>query len=994
MKKTKLLLSLAITLICLSSTYAASFTPGNIVVTRVGPTISTTGAKAYLDEYTISGVLVQTIALPTDFYVPATSDCGLTSLSGDGQYLALSGMPAAQLTTTAATAYARKILTVNYDGTIAAYTPTVTTPVTTSTISAQTNSGSNTFTLKVANASIAVGQYVFASSIPIGTTVTAISGTSLTLSANALANIASGQTLVFMTSDTPLYSNLRAPKGVFTTDGSNFWLGSEEKYIQYFNPNVNGGVPTNIVADDARYLTSVNGILHKAVRYSKEIATIGTSTNPFPTTAATAVNTSIINSSNDAHQIIAVDVDATVDGQDVMYVAENKGVAGSSWGINKYSKVGTTWTSNGGFGAFADAYMGVTAKVTAPGIVTIYTISRPNIASGYDGGHLTKYVDNAGYNVAPNLTETTVLQSFNQATSPKGGAWRSVNLVPENKNKSISSSTSISSLNITPSTNITVTSELTIDAPRTVNSVTVAAGGKLTMSGGALTATNGITLESTASGTATLMDSYSTPTVNATVKQYVTAGRNWYMSAPVNNKPDNFSVLNRGASVQEYNEATGLWVIKTSGTLTRGKGYIQVAGSTEGSTGTVDFTGTTNSGNVTVALTNNADGGKGFNLVGNPYPSYLNWNFVATDASNTHVTTGAKMPTGTIWYRTVNYNGKSAWTATTTYALDDVVYNGTRFYKVTSPGESGATGGPTGNTTSTEGTVTWAYQGSIYIFATVNADGEVSPETVSNLIPPMQAFWVKSTGGTLTFKNTMRSHETVTNKLKAPKAIDKKIVRLRLTNGASADESVIYSSANALNSFDSYDAPKYFNTAGSNQPEIYSQVGSEKLAINALNDMSIGTEIQLGFLTDKANSFSISASEIKNFDSNTHIILKDKLQKTEFNLSNGESYNFSSDVVTNSDRFSLLFRAPGVTTAIDNASKTNTHVFVNAANQITIIAAEKANYAIYNAVGMLVDNGQTTANIHTAIPIAIGCKLQTGIYVVKVNNQSTRVIIK
>jgi hypothetical protein len=45
---------------------------------------------------------------------------------------------------------------------------------------------------------------------------------------------------------------------------------------------------------------------------------------------------------------------------------------------------------------------------------------------------LTKYVDNAGYNVAPNLTETTVLQSFDQATSPKGGSWRSVNFVPAN----------------------------------------------------------------------------------------------------------------------------------------------------------------------------------------------------------------------------------------------------------------------------------------------------------------------------------------------------------------------------------------------------------------------------------------------------------------------------------------------------------------------------------------------------------------------------------
>jgi hypothetical protein len=428
--KTKLLLALAITLICLSSTYAAAFTPGNIVVTRVGPTIYSTGAKAYLDEYTTSGVLVQTIALPTDYIVPASLECGITSLSGDGQFLALSGMPTAVATTTASTASARKVLTVKYDGTIAAYTPTVTTPATTSNISAQTNSGANTFTLSAANGSIAVGQYVYGLGIPIGATVSAVSGTSLTLSANALANIASGQTLVFMTSDTPLYSNLRAPKGVFTTDGSNFWLGGDDRYIQYYNPNENGGVPVNIVADYARFLTSVDGILFKSVRYGTEIAAIGTSTNPFPTTAATAVNASKINNSDDAFQIIAVDVDATVDGQDVMYVAENNGL-GTLYGIKKYSKVGTTWTYNGGFGTLAEGYSGITAKVTAQGIVTIYTINRPTV-SGYHGGRLTKYVDNAGYNVAPNLTETTVLQSFDQATSPKGGSWRSVNFVPAN----------------------------------------------------------------------------------------------------------------------------------------------------------------------------------------------------------------------------------------------------------------------------------------------------------------------------------------------------------------------------------------------------------------------------------------------------------------------------------------------------------------------------------------------------------------------------------
>ncbi|MBV5342427.1 hypothetical protein JZU68_02030, partial [bacterium] len=79
----------------------------------------------------------------------------------------------------------------------------------------------------------------------------------------------------------------------------------------------------------------------------------------------------------------------------------------------------------------------------------------------------------------------------------------------------------------------------------------------------------------------------------------------------------------------EYNEATGLW--PTASTLTPGKGYIQVASSTEGSTGVVEFTGTTNSGNIPVILTYNSGTGNGFNLVGNPFPSYLNWQAVVAD---------------------------------------------------------------------------------------------------------------------------------------------------------------------------------------------------------------------------------------------------------------------------------------------------------------------------------------------------------------------------
>jgi hypothetical protein len=94
-------------------------------------------------------------------------------------------------------------------------------------------------------------------------------------------------------------------------------------------------------------------------------------------------------------------------------------------------------------------------------------------------------------------------------------------------------------------------------------------------------------------------------------------------------------------------------------------------------------------------------------------------------------------------------------------------------------------------------------------------------------------------------------------------------------------------------------------------------------------------------------------------------------------------------VETSTNRFSLIFRAPGNATGIDNTEKGIVQVFVNAANQITIIAKPNSNYSIYNTVGQLIENGILNSEMQT-----VNCKLQTGIYVVKINNQSTRIIIK
>ncbi|XSG75028.1 CHRD domain-containing protein [Herpetosiphon llansteffanensis] len=85
-----------------SSQGLAGFTPGNVVVVRVGTgasSLSTVATAVFLDEFTPNGILVQTIPMPTTVIGnnrrltmagTATSE-GSLSLAGDGQSLLLAG---------------------------------------------------------------------------------------------------------------------------------------------------------------------------------------------------------------------------------------------------------------------------------------------------------------------------------------------------------------------------------------------------------------------------------------------------------------------------------------------------------------------------------------------------------------------------------------------------------------------------------------------------------------------------------------------------------------------------------------------------------------------------------------------------------------------------------------------------------------------------------------------------------------------------------------
>jgi hypothetical protein len=134
MRLIKSVCSLLLLLATALAATAASFTPGNLVVVRVGSgtgSLANTGNPVFLDEYTTAGVLVQSVALPTaaagannPFALGGTASTeGMMTRSADGKFLVLAGYasaPGAASSLQAATSAAvpRAVAVISAAGTI------------------------------------------------------------------------------------------------------------------------------------------------------------------------------------------------------------------------------------------------------------------------------------------------------------------------------------------------------------------------------------------------------------------------------------------------------------------------------------------------------------------------------------------------------------------------------------------------------------------------------------------------------------------------------------------------------------------------------------------------------------------------------------------------------------------------------------------------------------------------------------------------------------
>ena len=513
--------------------------------------------------------------------------------------------------------------------------------------------------------------------------------------------------------------------------------------------------------------------------------------------------------------------------------------------------------------------------------------------------------------------------------------------------------------------NIVTGNQLSISDARSISQLNIAANGtlllqptaQLTLSGavqndGTITLENGATLvqgpNSTLSGNGTY-----------NVKQTITGagtttptGRFWYLGSPVASASSAVFLSNANNILKRRNEQTSQWETVSTGNLEVGKGYYLQASNGSASAGNITLTfsgGSLNNSPTASAITISGlsrtagQAFEGFNLVSNPYPSYLDWD--AVTRSNVG---------GTIWYRTSDGSNM---------VFDTYV--------------AGANGG---------------------IGTSLNG----SP--VTKLIPPMQSFWVRvdananpslNNTGTLTFNNTMRSHFSAlggsTAGLKSTTNDRKLFLRMNLLQASKKDQIIVYVNDIATNGFDQFDGEKMMQAG---MPQFYTSAAGKKITINGLNSAKKqqSLPITMELPTTGVHSFMIEDLEI----SNGLVWLEDKQEETMQALEPGTVYEFFANSGINTERFVLHFQL------IDDATPVNVYNEVNSSANFSgkgaSVHAEAAGVVVIklpattegitdiqirDAAGKLVYTGSTNT-LETSVQL----EQANGIYYVTLNSAS------
>lgn len=204
----------------------------------------------------------------------------------------------------------------------------------------------------------------------------------------------------------PDFATGNNPRSAISTDGTALWGTGGAGGVRYTTTGSTASTQINSSGTNFRAFSIYGGQLYiSSSSGTIRVATVGTG---LPTTTGQAItNIPGFPTSGSPYQFQFFDMDATVAGPDVLYVADDGA------GIQKYSLVSGNWVLNGTIGSSSDQYRGLTGSVSGT-TIRLFALRK--------GSELVAVNDNNGYNAAPPAT-ATLLASAATNTAFRGIAF-------------------------------------------------------------------------------------------------------------------------------------------------------------------------------------------------------------------------------------------------------------------------------------------------------------------------------------------------------------------------------------------------------------------------------------------------------------------------------------------------------------------------------------------------------------------------------------------
>jgi len=541
-------------------------------------------------------------------------------------------------------------------------------------------------------------------------------------------------------------------------------------------------------------------------------------------------------------------------------------------------------------------------------------------------------ISTSGGRLDANTNSTTVIYRGALAQSINNNVFSSIpnrvyNLVIDN------------TLGVTINSPLIISNALTINSGKLLTISPIArlqVNGILTNNAGA----NGLILNSTASGTASLI--HSTSNVPATARRYIggTSTAWHFLSSPIQSqslsgdwKPTGTYSDGTGYDLYVWDEPTNCWVYNLNTTVAptwnsvhpstdfiSGKGYLYAL---QAINTTKQFTGILNNGNISVNVSNSSTKSfKGFNFVGNPYPSSIDWKNNAGFSRNMLENTGGGYNIW-IWSYTANNYG---------------VFNSA------DPTDSG-----TNNST--------------------------------RYISPNMGFFVKAVSeGTFVFSNLARATNEAGSWLRVKANQNTKpslSIKVTSTDSLGSDEVKI----NFGSEFIQSGASKMYSPEKS-APSLFIKNENEDFSTYYLTTTNETTAIELNFKAGINGKYTLNANELKNdFEV---VLLEDKLTKKIIDLKLTENYTFTSKTTDNTARFTIHFNK----TAITDFALNFANIYVTAKGINIDLKGIEGSFAasILDVNGVVLDEFTALGGEQKTVPI----KIKGVVFLKLYNNEKTK----